>query len=98
MSQEGLVFFGINLIRHLLAKGQCVTSFDIAEFNYSDVKKKVNIITGDVRDKAAVATAMEGIDVVVHGAAALPLYPVEDIFSTNTNALSKVTQSLDFLN
>jgi len=71
----GAGFPGINLIRHLLAKSQRVTSFDIAEFNYSDVKKKVNIIAGDVRDKAAVAAAMEGIEVVVHGAAALPKVP-----------------------
>lgn len=88
----GAGFLGINLIRHLLAQGQHVTSFDIAEFNYSDVKKKVDIITGDVRDQAGVAAALKGIDVVVHGAAALPLYPVEDILSTNIEGTRIVLQ------
>ncbi|MEJ2744248.1 MAG: NAD-dependent epimerase/dehydratase family protein, partial [bacterium] len=79
----GAGFLGINLIRHLLAKGLRVTSFDIAAFGYPDVIEKVDVITGDVRDEAAVAAALKDIDIVVHGAAALPLYPEEDIFSTN---------------
>ena len=95
MSQSYLVtggagFLGINLIRHLLAKGQRVTSLDIAPFNYEDVSGKVNVITGDIRDETTVAKALEGIDVVVHAAAALPLYDPEDIFSTNINGTRNV--------
>lgn len=79
----GAGFLGINLIRHLLAQGQQVTSFDIAPFHYSDVKDQIRVITADIRDEAAVRQALTGIDIVIHGAAALPLYPSEDIFSTN---------------
>ena len=79
----GSGFLGINLIRHLLEKGQRVTSFDIAPFHYDDVKSDVHAIQGDVRDENAVCQALEGIDIVVHAAAALPLYAADDIYSTN---------------
>ena len=97
MSQSYLVtggagFLGINLIRHLLLKGQRVTSFDIAPFNYDDVKDRVHIITGDIRDERAFGAALEGIDVVIHAAAALPLYTPQDIFSTNMDGTRYVLQ------
>ena len=79
----GSGFLGINLVRHLLAKGQRVTTFDIVPFDYEDVNDQVTSIVGDVRDKEAVASALEGIDIVVHTAAALPLYKPEDIYSTD---------------
>ncbi len=97
MSQSYLVtggagFLGINLIRHLLLKGQRVTSFDIAPFNYDDVKDNVHIITGDVRNERAIGAALNGIDVVIHAAAALPLYTAHDIFSTNVDGTRYVLQ------
>lgn len=79
----GSGFLGINLVRYLLAKGQRVTTLDIVPFDYEDVQDQVTAITGDIRDTAAVAVALEGIDIVVHTAAALPLYKPEDIYSTD---------------
>jgi nucleoside-diphosphate-sugar epimerase len=79
----GSGFLGINLVRHLLAKGQRVVTLDLLPFDYEDVKDQVTAIVGDIRDEAAVAAAMEGIDIVVHTAAALPLYKPEDIYSTD---------------
>ncbi len=79
----GAGFLGINLVRFLLERGQKVTTLDIAPFNYPDAKDKITIIDGDIRNEETVSKALEGIDVVVHGAAALPLYSREDIFSTN---------------
>lgn len=78
----GAGFLGINLARHLLARGDAVTSLDRADFDYPDVRDRVRVVRGDVRDRAAVERAMEGADVVVHAAAALPLYPREEILST----------------
>lgn len=72
---------GINLIRNLLQKGHQVRSLDIADFDYPE-KNKIEAIRGDVRDSVAVDSAMRDIDIVVHCAAALPLYSKEDIFST----------------
>lgn len=79
----GSGFLGINLIRHLLAKGATdVRSLDLAGFDYPE-KDRVDTVTGDIRDPAAVARAMEGVRLVVHTAAALPLYSAEDIHTTD---------------
>jgi len=78
----GAGFLGINLTRYLLARGQRVTTFDTGEFNYPDVIDQVQVIAGDIRDEAAVNAAMAGIDIVIHAAAALPLYAPADILST----------------
>ncbi len=79
----GAGFLGINLIRFLHNHGHEIVSLDIADFDYPDMRDKIKIITGDIRDKNAVASAMNGIDIVVHTAAALPLYKPEDIYSTD---------------
>lgn len=80
----GAGFLGINLIRHLLARGHRVRSLDVAPFDYPE-RDRVEVIEGDIRDAATVDRAMAGIDVVVHGAAALPLYTPEQIFSTEVD-------------
>ncbi|MCX6149311.1 MAG: NAD-dependent epimerase/dehydratase family protein [Ignavibacteriales bacterium] len=79
----GAGFLGINLIRFLLNEGHKITSLDIAEFDYKDVKNKVSIIIGDIRDPNVVGNVMKNIDIVIHTAAALPLYTKEEIFSTD---------------
>lgn len=89
----GAGFLGINLTRYLLQKGERVTSLDIASFDYADVQDQVKIIMGDIRDRAAVDRATEGIDIVVHAAAALPLYSPEDIYSTDVEGTRNVLQS-----
>jgi nucleoside-diphosphate-sugar epimerase len=89
----GAGFLGINLTRYLLARGHAVTSLDIAAFDYPDVRDRVRVIRGDIRDRAAVDAAMEGVDIVVHAAAALPLYRKEDIFSTDIDGTRNVVDS-----
>lgn len=79
----GSGFLGINLVRHLLARGVTdIRTLDLAPFDYPE-RDRVEIFTGDIRDPAAVAKAMEGVAWVVHTAAALPLYKKEDIYSTD---------------
>ena len=79
----GSGFLGINLIRHLHSRSEDIVSLDIVEFDYPDMNDKIQKVLGDIRDKNAVQKAMQGVDVVVHTAAALPLYKPEDIFSTD---------------
>lgn len=88
----GAGFLGINLVRYLLAKGHEVTSLDFADFNYEDVKNKITIIKDDIRNKKAVAKSMKGVDIVVHCAAALPLYKKEDIFSTDIDGTRNILE------
>jgi nucleoside-diphosphate-sugar epimerase len=79
----GAGFLGINLIRHLLNKGHQVVSLDFVEFNYEDVKDSITTMNGDIRNKQDVKRAMQTVDIVVHTAAALPLYPREEIYTTD---------------
>ena len=79
----GSGFLGINLIRHLLAKGLTdIRSLDLVEFDYPE-KDRVEAILGDIRDEAKVAKCMQGVKYVIHTAAALPLYSEEDIQTTD---------------
>lgn len=79
----GAGFLGINLVRYLLDKGEEVVSLDIADFDYEDCKEKITIVKGDIRNSELVDKTMQGIDIVIHCAAALPLYKPEDIYSTD---------------
>ncbi len=86
----GAGFLGINLVRHLLAKGvREIVSFDLAPFDYLE-KDRVTPVTGDIRDPAALKAAMQGCGWVVHCAAALPLYKPEDIRSTEVDGTRNV--------
>ncbi len=89
----GSGFLGINLIRYLHANNCQIRSLDIVEFDYPDMNHKIEIITGDIRDKKIVEEAMEGIDVVVHSAAALPLYTPEEIFSTDIDGTRNLLEA-----
>lgn len=89
----GAGFLGINLLRFLHAKGYTLVSMDIADFTYADMLDKVTIIKGDIRDKRAVDQAVEGVDIIVHTAAALPLYSKEDIYTTDVEGTRTVLES-----
>ncbi|MDJ0822183.1 MAG: NAD-dependent epimerase/dehydratase family protein [Paracoccaceae bacterium] len=78
----GAGFMGINLIRYLLARGHHVRSYDIADFSYPEAGQ-IDVLQGDIRDKGLHDQAFDGIDVVVHCAAALPLSDTAEIHSTN---------------
>jgi nucleoside-diphosphate-sugar epimerase len=81
----GSGFLGINLIRYLYERGHNVSSIDIVDFNYPDMQNKIKVIKGDIRNKNIVENSVKDIDIVVHSAAALPLYSPEDIFSTDVD-------------
>lgn len=78
----GAGFLGINLARLLLRHGVRVRSLDIAPFDYPE-RSRVEAILGDIRDAEAVRRAMQGVDAVVHCAAALPLASDAEIRSTD---------------
>ena len=89
----GSGFLGINLIRHLLDKGVGeIVSLDLEPFDYPE-KDRINSVIGDIRNRQTVDEVMEGVDWVVHTAAALPLYSKEDIFSTDIDGSRNVIES-----
>lgn len=89
----GSGFLGINLIRYLLAKGYTITNLDFAPFTYDDCRNSINHITGDIRNRIKVDEAIEGVDIVIHCAAALPLYSQKDIFTTDVFGTCNIMQS-----
>ena len=89
----GAGFLGINLARYLLARGCEVASLDIADFDYPDCAERVEIHKGDIRDATAVARAVAGCQVIIHCAAALPLYSEADICSTDVDGTRNVLEA-----
>ena len=79
----GAGFLGINLIRYLLDRNYEIVSLDISDFDYPDVKDKIKIIKGDIRNNVNVESALQDVDIVIHTAAALPLYKPEEIYTTD---------------
>ena len=86
----GSGFLGINLIRHLHGRGHEIVSLDLLEFDYPDMKEKITAIVGDIRNREDVEKAMQGVDQVVHTAAALPLYTPKDIYTTDVEGTRMV--------
>lgn len=89
----GSGFLGINLLRYLHARGYALVSLDLADFTYPDMRDHVTAIRGDIRDRKAVDRAMEGVDFVVHTAAALPLYSPQDIYTTDVEGTRTLLDS-----
>ncbi len=89
----GSGFLGINLVRYLLDRGHDVRSLDIAPFDYADVRDRVDVVVGDIRDASVTAAACEGIDIVVHTAAALPLYRPDDIRTTDVDGTRRMLEA-----
>lgn len=92
MITGGAGFLGINMVRYLLREGHSVTSLDIAPFDYPE-RDQITEVMGDIRNRADVDKAMAGADIVIHTAAALPLYKAEEIYSTDIDGTRTVLES-----
>ena len=85
-------FLSINLVRHLLANGyDDIAGIDLVDFDYPE-RDRISFLQGDIRSKADLRQSMRGADVVVHTAAALPLYSPEDIYSTDIEGTRNVLE------
>lgn len=89
----GAGFLGINLIRYLKQKNvDGLLSYDIADFDYPD-KSYVEVVKNDIRHFDDLKSVMAGSDIVIHCAAALPLYSEEDIHTTDVDGTRNVLQA-----
>jgi nucleoside-diphosphate-sugar epimerase len=76
-------FLSINLVRYLLTHGYSdIAGIDLVDFDYPE-KGKVDFLQGDIRNKEDLKKSMKDADIVIHTAAALPLYSPEDIYTTD---------------
>src|SRR5713226_3057769 len=69
----GAGFLGLHLSRRLLADGPDVRTLDVVPLGDDELERPVEEFRGDVRDRDSVRKLVEGADVVVHAAAALPI-------------------------
>jgi nucleoside-diphosphate-sugar epimerase len=88
----GAGFLGINLARSLLARGDEVVSLDREPFDYPE-RARITEVRGDIRERAAVDRAIAGCDVVVHAAAALPLYSPREIHTIDIDGTRTVLEA-----
>src|SRR6266508_3230652 len=72
-SSGGAGFLGLHLARRLLADGHDVRTLDVVPLDDAELERSVHELRGDVRDRARVGELVDGADVVVHAAAALPI-------------------------
>lgn len=87
----GAGFLGLHLVLGLRPHGHRFRLLDIAPLIEDDFGDDVpEYVECDVRDAEAVRRALDGVDAVVHGAAALPLWKKADIVSTNVGGTETV--------
>ncbi|MFH2022316.1 MAG: NAD(P)-dependent oxidoreductase [Patescibacteria group bacterium] len=89
----GAGFLGLHLARYFHQKKWQVSLIDIATFPKEEYRADFKLISADIRNKFALDKAIKGMDVVVHAAAALPLWSRADIMGTNVEGTKNVLES-----
>lgn len=90
----GAGFLGLHLARRLLADGHEVRTLDVAPLDDAELERSVEELRGDIRDPGRVRDLVEGTDVVVHAAAALPIQASRDsIRSVNVAGTENVLRA-----
>jgi nucleoside-diphosphate-sugar epimerase len=80
----GAGFLGLHMARRLVADGRAVRTLDLVALDDPGLEGSVEELHGDVRDPAAARRLVDGADVLVHAAAALPIRGSrEEIASVN---------------
>jgi nucleoside-diphosphate-sugar epimerase len=92
----GAGFLGLHLARRLLADGHAVRTLDVVPLDDAELERSVAELHGDVRDRDGVAKLVQGADVVVHAAAALPIQASRaSIRSVNVGGTENVLRAAD---
>jgi nucleoside-diphosphate-sugar epimerase len=69
----GAGFLGLHLARRVLADGGSVRTLDVAPLDDRELELGVEEVRGDIRSERDVRALVEGAEVLVHAAAALPI-------------------------
>src|SRR3989338_4209244 len=89
----GAGFLGLHLAKFLKKKRWNITLFDIAAFDKKEYPNKCIFIEGDIRNKRLIDKATKDMDVVIHAAAALPLWRAKEIFEINVVGTRNLLQA-----
>jgi nucleoside-diphosphate-sugar epimerase len=86
----GSGFLGYHICNKLKDKFKKIIIIDIAPIDKDEYPENVEFYNVDVRDYKGVLEKMKEADLIVHGAAALPLWSKKDIFTTNVDGTKNV--------
>lgn len=91
----GTGFLGLHTCQYFAEAGIDVAAFDLKPFDEGDDTDDISYIKGDVRDEAAVGDAFDqhNPDVVVHTAAALPLWDADTIREVTVEGTATVLEA-----
>lgn len=89
----GSGFLGLHLARFFYKKKFEIRIVDLQTFPEQEYPDNIEFIQGDIRNKKTVEKAVRGVDIVVHAAAALPLWKAEDIYSTNIDGTENILKA-----
>ncbi|HHE04634.1 MAG TPA: NAD(P)-dependent oxidoreductase [candidate division WOR-3 bacterium] len=89
----GAGFLGYHICNYLGDKCDEIRVIDIAPLNTEKYPENTTYFNLDVRDKTRLLRALDGVEMIVHGAAALPLWKKRDIFTTNIDGTKNVLEA-----
>ncbi|MBI2028062.1 MAG: NAD(P)-dependent oxidoreductase [Candidatus Levybacteria bacterium] len=88
----GAGFLGLHLTSYLSRKNHKLTLVDIQEFSKNEYTADSKKEVCDVRSKRQLDSLIKGQDIIIHAAAALPLWKKEDIYTTNIDGTKNVLE------
>jgi len=88
----GAGFLGYHLTKRLLADKHKIRIIDIDDSNRADYPAEVFFQKGDIRDFDLLDKTAADADIIIHAAAALPLWSKKDIFTTNVDGTRNVLE------
>lgn len=91
----GAGFLGYHIAERIneLTEYKDSTFFDIAPFEEGEYNPEIHCVYGDVRVPEQMDEMMKDADVIIHCAAALPLWKKKDIYETNVDGTRIVLES-----
>lgn len=89
----GAGFLGLHLASFFAKKGARLTLVDIHDFDRKEYPGSYTLLKLDIRNKKEILEACRHQDIVIHAAAALPLWKKEDIFAVNVEGTRNVVEA-----
>jgi len=88
----GAGFLGLHMASYLSKRKYRLTLVDIQRFNRDEYGNNYDLQICDIRNKKKLEKLIKGQDIIIHAAAALPLWKKEDIYTTNVSGTRNVLE------